>query len=339
MLEVEEQISLKSYNTFGIDVNASFLVKPKNLEDLQSILNDDRFKDLPLLILGGGSNVLFTQDFPGLVIINEIKGLEILDETSDEVLLKIMSGEVWNDVVNYAVQKNLGGIENLSLIPGTAGAAPMQNIGAYGIELENVFENLEAVRLSDGAIISFDKYTCAFGYRDSYFKKAGKGKYFIYSITLRLSKHPKINISYGDIQKTLQEWHIKSPGVSEVSKAVCSIRNAKLPNPKEIGNAGSFFKNPEIRAEQFAQLKGQFPEMPGYPLANDMVKVPAGWLIEYCGWKGKIVGNTGSHKKQALVLVNYGNATGKEILALAQAIQTSVFETFGIEIYPEVNVI
>ncbi len=294
------------------------------------------------LILGGGSNVLLSRDYPGLVIRNNIKGREIVAENEDEVLLKVYSGENWHELVIYCVDRNWGGIENLSLIPGTVGAAPMQNIGAYGVELEQVFHSLEALDLHSFELKAFNKHACAFGYRESVFKKQLKGRYFIYSVTLKLSKKPVINASYGDILALLESQGLNADtaGIKDVSEAVIQIRQSKLPDPKELGNSGSFFKNPVIKTDQFISLKKEFPEIKGYDQPESgLVKVPAAWLIEQCGWKGKRIGNTGSHVKQALVLVNYGDAKGQEIWQLAMDIIQSVKLKFGIELEPEVNII
>jgi UDP-N-acetylmuramate dehydrogenase len=338
LTDVRTNISLKPYNTFGIDVKAFGFAEINRAEDISDILKDTSINKLPRLILGGGSNILFTKDFDGLVIKNNIKGIDIEKETGTEIWVKAASGVVWHQLVLYAIAHNYGGIENLSLIPGTVGAAPMQNIGAYGVELKDVFESLEAVNLKTGKIEVFEKEACRFGYRDSIFKQEGKDRYFILSVTLKLQKSPVVNTSYGAIQKLLDERGIAVPGIAEVSQAVCDIRNSKLPNPALIGNAGSFFKNPEIPVAQYHALQKLYHEIPGYttPLG---IKVPAGWLIESCGWKGKRIGETGSHKDQALVLVNYGNAHGDEVKKLATDIQKSVLEKFGVVLSTEVNIV
>lgn len=284
--------------------------------------------------------MLLCNDYPGLLIRNAIKGLQIVHEDDDHVLLRVYSGESWHETVMYCVERNWGGIENLSLIPGTVGAAPMQNIGAYGVELEQVFDQLEALNLNTLELETFNKTQCAFGYRESVFKRQLKGQYFIYSVTFKLSKKPIIHADYGDIQAILNEKGLsaETAGIKDVSDAVIHIRQSKLPDPKVLGNSGSFFKNPQITKEHFEALKLRFPDIKGYP-QNDGIKVPAGWLIEQCGWKGKRVGNTGSHAKQALVLVNYGGATGTEIYQLAQDIIQSVSDKFSIQLEPEVNII
>lgn len=331
--------SLKDYNTFGLNVQARYFAEVTSIEDIQELIGNTDYNTLPWLILGGGSNVLFTKDFDGLVVKNSLRGIEVLQEDESQVWLKAAAGEVWHQLVMHTVAQGWGGIENLSLIPGLVGAAPMQNIGAYGVELEQVFESLEAVHLKTGEVRIFNRNECQFGYRESVFKKELKGQYLITSITIRLQKQPVFNTSYGAIQQTLEEAGITELSVKAISDAVIAIRQSKLPDPKELGNSGSFFKNPEISREAFAKLQANWPNVPHYPLDNGNIKVPAGWLIEQAGWKGKRVGNTGSHAKQALVLVNYGGATGSEVWQLAQDIQQSVKEKFGIEISPEVNVI
>lgn len=309
-----------------------------SLRELQQALVE--FPHESFIFLGGGSNVLFTGNYEGLVLRNCIRGIEIVEENSDYVYLKAYSGENWHDLVMHCVAKNWGGIENLSLIPGTVGAAPMQNIGAYGVELEQVFISLEAFNLHDLRLETFTKEQCNFGYRESVFKRHLKGQYFIYSVTLRLEKHPRIHAEYGDIKQVLANRGIDAANatISDISKAVIEIRQSKLPDPKEIGNSGSFFKNPVISAEHFESLKEQYPGIKGFEQYNG-VKVPAAWLIEQCGWKGKRVGNTGSHARQALVLVNYGGATGSEVWQLAQDIIASVEAKFGVKLEPEVNII
>jgi UDP-N-acetylmuramate dehydrogenase len=292
----------------------------------------------PLHILGGGSNLLLTQNLLGLTIKNEIDGIEIMLENEHEVLVKVGGGVVWHQFVLWAVANGLGGIENLSLIPGTVGASPIQNIGAYGVELKDVFHSLDAYDLGTGEPCTFHQEECQFGYRDSVFKRELKGKFFIVNVNFRLQKHPKTNTAYGDIQRILQEWEIAKPTISDVSNAVIHIRQSKLPDPAVIGNAGSFFKNPELEPADFQRFKEKFPEAPNYPQADGRVKLPAGWLIEQAGWKGERIGDAGCHAKQALVLVNYGEAKGEEILALAEKIQASVLEKFGIALTPEVNI-
>lgn len=337
---IKENHSLKAYNSFGIDVSSRYFTEIKDLEQLRELLVSDLFKNNSRLILGGGSNVLLTRDFPGLVIKISIKGIETIKEDEAHVWIKANAGEVWHDLVMYSLQKGLGGIENLSLIPGQVGAAPMQNIGAYGVELESVFDHLEAIEISTRNLKEFYKKDCAFGYRESVFKNIYKNQFIITAVVLKLNKsQERVNIDYGAISDVLEAKNIVNPDAKDVSDAVIEIRQSKLPNPKELGNAGSFFKNPVIEKQQLETLKREYPGIPSYDVGNDLFKVPAGWLIEQCGWKGKVVGNTGSHKNQALVLVNYGNASGNEIRELAEEIQKSVFEKFSINILPEVNII
>jgi UDP-N-acetylmuramate dehydrogenase len=335
---IQKEVSLKPYNTFGIEVIAAAFTTIESINDVLSLVKDAAF-EAPHMFIGGGSNILFTHDFKGLVIKNQCKGISVLKEDADHVWLTAGSGEVWHDLVMYAVSHGWGGIENLSLIPGTVGAAPMQNIGAYGVELTNVFDHLTAIDLKSGEEVLFTHEMCAFGYRESVFKHQAKGKYFISHVTLRLSKQPVLHINYGAITQVLSERGVERPTIKDVSDAVIHIRKSKLPDPQVLGNAGSFFKNPEITTTQYQELKSTFDQIPGYPIGEGHMKVPAGWLIEQCGWKGKRLGNVGSHKDQALVLVNYGGATGAELLDLASRIQASVYETFNIRISPEVNII
>jgi len=333
-----KNLQLKNYNTFGIPSIAKELILINNIDDIFLAVNQEIFTHKHLII-GGGSNILLDGDYDGIVIKNNLKGKQVIHEDDDFVWVKAAGGEVWHELVMYCVDRNLGGIENLSLIPGTVGAAPMQNIGAYGVELTDVFETLEAIDILTGELKLFSKADCAFGYRTSVFKTNLKGRYIITAVTLKLSKHPLIKMQYGAIKDVLAAQQIDAPTIKDISNAVIAIRSSKLPDPKILGNAGSFFKNPEISSLQYEELKLVYPEMPGFPTQNNLTKVPAGWLIEQCGWKGKRIGNSGAHKDQALVLVNYGNATGQEIIALAEAIQQSVLEKFGITILPEVNLI
>ncbi|MBL7777364.1 MAG: UDP-N-acetylmuramate dehydrogenase [Chitinophagales bacterium] len=344
MITFQKNVSLKTYNTFGIDVNARLFCAVNTVDEVRQLLSTEEFSSNNCLILGGGSNVLFTKDVDGLVIKNNLRGIEVTSHISGHVLVTAASGESWHQLVLWCVAQNYAGIENLSLIPGTVGAAPMQNIGAYGVELANVLHEVEAVELSSGALHKFSSEQCSFGYRDSVFKQVYRGKYFITSVTLKLTDLNKAaqyqyHINYGDVKAKLSEMGAYEPTIADISQAVISIRQSKLPDPAQLGNAGSFFKNPVIDATHFNKLLQQYPTMPSYKQTDGTYKIPAGWLIEQCGWKGKVVGNTGSHKQQALVLVNYGNATGAEILLLAQNICTSVIDKFGIHISPEVNVV
>jgi len=342
MLSIQSNVSLKRYNTFGIDVKARYWVDIQHEDDLQTLFQITEYVDTPKLILGGGSNVLLCQDFDGMVVHVGIQGIDVVREDEQNVYLRAGGGVNWQELVLYCVDHDYAGMENLSLIPGTVGAAPMQNIGAYGVEVEQVFDSLRAIDRQTGELRQFAHADCAFGYRESVFKRELKGQYIITSVTFRLDKQPTFHIRYGAIQETLNAMGISDENLSirAISNAVIRIRRSKLPNPAEIGNAGSFFKNPEIPQTQFDALKAQYPDLPGYPLADTgRVKVPAGWLIEQAGWKGHRAGDAGVHAKQALVLVNYGNATGHEIMALAQQVQQSVREKYGIEISPEVNVV
>ncbi|HSZ25893.1 MAG TPA: UDP-N-acetylmuramate dehydrogenase [Cytophagaceae bacterium] len=340
VMKVEKDFSLKNNNTFGIEATAKYFIEIINLEELIQILSNPIYKNEKLLILGGGSNLLFTTPFfDGLVLHIKMKGVEISKEDSTHVILKVGAGEIWHELVMYAVSNNWGGMENLSLIPGTVGAAPMQNIGAYGVEIKDIFVGLEAYEIATGKVKHFSLEECKFGYRSSIFKYNAKGQYIITAVSFKLNKQPSFTTSYGAIADTLKEMNVLELSVKAVSDAVIRIRQSKLPDPKEIGNAGSFFKNPEISLAQFNKIKSVYSEIPSYPTLSEMIKVPAGWLIEKCGWKGKIVGHTGVHKNQALVLVNYGHAKGEEIKALSIEIQKSVKEKFDIALETEVNFI
>ena len=333
-----DNCSLKPYNTFGIDVNARTFSAFTTKKDLLSLL--EMFpKETSLLILGGGSNILFTKDVDGPVLKNEIKGIEIVQEDDDSFLIKTGAGENWHSFVLETIKNNWFGLENLSLIPGTVGAAPIQNIGAYGVEVKEYFEKLDAINRSTGEEISFTHQECRFGYRNSIFKTSHKGQYIITHVYFRLLKKPRFNISYGAIQTILDRNKIKELSAQAISDAIIEIRTSKLPDPKKIGNSGSFFKNPEIDTNLYKQLKSTHPEMPGYVISDTITKIPAGWLIEQAGWKGKRIGDIGVHEHQALVLVNYGNGKGEAIKNLAFEIKASVKDQFGIDIEPEVNIL
>jgi UDP-N-acetylmuramate dehydrogenase len=338
-MNIQENISLKSYNTFGIDAHARYFTEVHTVPELQAVLKHPAYASLPKLILGGGSNLLFTQDYQGLVIKINLQGIEKINEDAQHVYIQAGAGVVWHQFVLYCIENQYAGIENLSLIPGTVGAAPMQNIGAYGVEIKEIFDSLEAVHIETGKSRIFTSEECQFGYRESVFKKELKGQYIITAVTFRLGKVAVFNTSYGAIQDTLKQMSVETPTLRSVSDAVIHIRRSKLPDPAEIGNAGSFFKNPEIPASQYETLKAEYPQIPGYVTSPEMVKVPAGWLIEQCGWKGKRIGDTGVHKNQALVLVNYGNARGNDIKALSEQVQQSVLEKFNIQLQAEVNFI
>ncbi|PLK44095.1 UDP-N-acetylmuramate dehydrogenase [Emticicia sp. TH156] len=336
-MTVQTNVSLKPYNTFGLEATAKYFVEVSGIEQLHAILNDPAYQQTERLILGGGSNLLLTQDFDGIVIKIAIKGIEKIKEDKEYIWLKAGAGEVWHDLVMYCVNNKYAGVENLSLIPGTVGAAPMQNIGAYGVEIKEVFESLEAIEIKTGNIKTFTKEECRFGYRESIFKHEAKGRYVIVNVSFKLNKTPVFQVAYGAIQETLAAMKVETLSIKAISEAVISIRQSKLPNPAEIGNAGSFFKNPEIPKVQFDLLKERFPSIPSYPVNENTVKVPAGWLIEQAGWKGQRFGDVGVHTKQALVLVNYGGGKGNEIKELSQKIQQSVLEQFGIQLQAEVN--
>ena len=334
-MKIKENVLLKPYNTFGIKARAAQFAEVHDEAALLALLD----AHTPELILGGGSNILFHKDIKGLVIKNNILGKQVVDENNETVNVRFGAGENWHECVLWAIENGYGGIENLSLIPGTIGAAPMQNIGAYGVELKDVFVELEAVHLRKKMRQTFDHAACEFGYRESVFKKKLKGQFFITAVTLQLTKkNHKLNTSYGAIQTTLEKNNIKSPDIKSISDAVIQIRQSKLPDPKDLGNAGSFFKNPIIPKSQFDPIKLAHPNIVSYDLPEDMVKVPAGWLIEQCGWKGKQIGDAGTYQHQALVIVNHGDASGEEIWQLAQKIQQSVSDKFGIHLTPEVNV-
>ena len=337
---MQENFSLKAYNTFGVDAKAKYFTEIHSVEELTKSLKPSNSQTLPLLFLGGGSNVLFTQDFNGIVIQLDLKGISEEIISNNEVLVTAKAGENWHEFVLFCLNKNYGGLENLTLIPGNVGTSPMQNIGAYGTEIKNIFASCKVLNLETLEVEEFDIEKCRFGYRDSIFKQEGKGKYVILEVTFKLTKENHlIKTEYGAIQSELENLNIQNPTIQDISKAVINIRQSKLPDPKVIGNAGSFFKNPTIPLAQFEDLKNRFENIQGYP-NGDFVKVPAGWLIEQCGWKGKQIGNVASHQLQALVIINAtGNATGKEIFDFSTMIIDSVKEKFGIELEREVNII
>lgn len=336
---IHSNVSLKSFNTFGIDIKASHYAEVDSIETLQAVLSTCSGKNFPLLILGGGSNILFTQDFEGLIIRIVIPGIQIVREDVEHVWIQVGSGENWHQLVMHCVERNWGGIENLSLIPGTVGAAPVQNIGAYGVELKDVLEEVHGLQIDNGELHVFKNADCQFSYRDSIFKNSHKNQFVISSVLLRLDKDPRFNVSYGAVAEELKKINGNEISLRAVSDAVIQIRRSKLPDPAEIGNAGSFFKNPEISQDKFKLLQNEHPDIPHYLLDNKQVKIPAGWLIEQCGWKGKRCGNVGIYPKQALVIVNYGQATGAEVKHLAEQIQASVYEKFIIKLMAEVNIL
>jgi UDP-N-acetylmuramate dehydrogenase len=336
---IVENVSLKPYNTFGIDVMAKSMADVRNLQDIQIFLNTSQFKNIPMFILGGGSNVLFTKDFDGVVVKISSKGILKIRETDDFVFLNVQAGIEWNEFVNYCLQNNLGGVENLALIPGTVGSSPIQNIGAYGVEAKDVIDSVEVVNIQNLQMFDLKNEECKFGYRNSIFKNELKGKVIISSVSFRLNKKHKLNFNYGAIREEFNKAQINEPTIKDVANAVSAIRRAKLPDPKEIGNSGSFFKNPSIDKQRYEALVAEYPVMPSYTQTDGTYKIPAGWMIEQCGWKGHREGDAGVHKDQALVLVNYGNAKGQEILNLANKIQKSVKEKFKINLEMEVNVV
>ena len=337
-MQLQEHVSLKPYNTFGIDVPARYFLEVGSIAALKEALGR---KDLPTpFVLSGGSNILLTAPIDALVLYINLRGREVIRETDEDVTIRAMAGENWHDLVLWSLEQGYGGIENLALIPGKSGTAPIQNIGAYGVELKDVFEACTAVEITTGQERRFDWEQCRFGYRDSFFKREGKGKYIIVSLELRLTKkNHRRSTSYGAIETELSERGISDPTPSDIAAAVIDIRRRKLPDPSELGNSGSFFKNPVISGSRFEELRERFAQLPGYPQGDGTIKVPAGWLIEQCGLKGYRSGDAGVHQKQALVLVNYGGASGQQILQLARHIQEKVQEAFSIELQPEVNII
>jgi UDP-N-acetylmuramate dehydrogenase len=337
-MNIISRYPLKNHNTFGIEAYAKEFVQVHSTDELAEVLKQN--KDKELFILGGGSNMLLTKDIDALVIHIDLKGREVVKYEEGHVHVKAMAGENWHEFVLYCIDNNYGGLENLSLIPGNVGTTPIQNIGAYGTEIKDTFVSCEAMNITTQQIETFNKEECEFAYRESIFKGRLKGQYIITSVTFRLTTaNHKINTSYGDIAAELTKKDIVIPTIKDVSDAVTAIRQSKLPDPKQLGNSGSFFKNPIITAGEFEKVYIQHPQMPHYKVSDTEVKVPAGWLIEQCGFKGKRFGDAGVHAKQALVLVNYGNATGKELLELSRNIQQTVHDTFGISIEAEVNII
>ncbi len=350
-MPLEQHISLKPFNSFAIEASANYFARFSDLDSLQDLINQATKTKIvgslsssqktkkSILILGGGSNILFRSDFKGLVLKNEIKGIELVKEDNHHVYIKTGAGENWHQFVLQAIKRNWAGIENLSLIPGNVGASPMQNIGAYGVEIKEVFEELEAFHLADKKVFILTSNDCKFGYRDSVFKNKYKGEMVILSVTFRLNKVPKFNISYGKLKEELEKMQVTTLSIAAISQAVINIRSSKLPDPAKIGNAGSFFKNPVITENEFDRLKKIHPAIVGFDNGNDTVKLAAAWLIEQCGWKGYRKGDAGCHAEQALVLVNYGSATGAEIDELSEAIRKSVNDQFGLLLDKEVNII
>ncbi|WP_426483945.1 UDP-N-acetylmuramate dehydrogenase [Flavobacterium sp. 2] len=337
-MEIQSNFSLKKHNTFGIEASAKQFVAVHSIDELKTILEEN--KNEKKFILGGGSNMLLTKDIDALVIHIDLKGKKITKEDDDFVWVESQAGEVWHDFVLWTIDNNFGGLENMSLIPGNVGTTPVQNIGAYGTEIKDTFISCEAMNIVTQQMKTFTNAECNFGYRESIFKHEVKDQYIITSVIFKLTKrNHKINTSYGDILAELAKNNISEPTLKDVSNAVIAIRQSKLPDPKELGNSGSFFKNPILLKSDFEKIHQKFPEMKYYEVSDTELKVPAGWLIEQAGFKGKRFGDAGVHKNQALVLVNYGNATGQEILAVSKEVQKTVFEKFGIHIEAEVNVI
>lgn len=338
-VDLQHQAPLAPHTTFGVPAVAERFLEIGSVEALQEAMKLPEVRDERKLVLGGGSNVLFTEDQEGTVIHNAIPGKEVLRSEGDDVLIRAGGGENWHNFVRYCVDRGFGGVENLSLIPGRMGAAPMQNIGAYGVELEEVFEELEAFDMETGSIERFKKGDCGFGYRSSVFKTVYKGRFVILNVTLRLSRNPRFNVSYASLKEELERIGVEELSLDAISQAVIRIRQSKLPDPQLIGNAGSFFKNPVVSADKFYELQAEDPDLKGFLLEGNAYKIPAGRLIERLGWKGKRFNGYGVHDRQALVLVNYGDASGKELEELARRVQSSVNERFGVELEPEVNIL
>ena len=338
-MEIYKNFILTEHNTFGIHIRSKYFTEIVSISDLKEVVKSKEFLNSNFLILGGGSNILFTKDYDGLVINNKIKGKKILSQDNEFINLQIGAGENWHDLVMFCVDKGWGGIENLSLIPGNTGTAPMQNIGAYGVEIKETFVELEAFEISTGKILKFNNSQCKFGYRESIFKNEKKNQFIILNITLKLHKNPKLNIGYGDVINILKANNIDNPTIKDVSNAIISIRQSKLPDPKEIGNCGSFFKNPIVSLNQLEFIKKKYPNVVNYKINENEFKIAAGWMIERAGWKGKKFNNYGVHEKQALVLVNYGLANGMEIFNLSEEIILDIKDKFGITLEREVNII
>ena len=335
-MDIKKNHSLKNYNSFGIEVKSRYFCQIKNNEQIQALLEWYDNTDIPLLLLGGGSNILFKQDYQGMTAVIASKGIDIIEEDEKYTYIKVAAGENWHQFVRWCVENNYAGLENLSLIPGTVGAAPMQNIGAYGVELADHLYQLEAIELCSGKIKNFTQQQCRFAYRDSFFKSIAFGQYLIQSIIIRSPKKPQWKIDYAGIKDALKGQEINA---KNISNSIIALRQSKLPDPAIIGNAGSFFKNPLLNKKKYQALKQQHPTLPSYPQANGLIKTSAAWLIDQCGWKGKRKGNAGVYQKHALVLINYGNATGQEIIELANDIIKSVEDKFGIKLEAEPRII
>ncbi len=338
-MKIKENHSLKSHNTFGINVDAKYFAQVASLEELEEIVDFIETKNIPYLILGGGSNILFTKDFDGIVVKVDFKGIQVVEEDQDHVYIKVQGGENWDKFVEFCVDNNYAGLENLSLIPGNVGTSPIQNIGAYGVELKDHFHELEFFDFETRSVKLFRSNDCVFGYRNSIFKNDLKGKGIIVSVTFRLDKTPTFKTEYGTIKDEINNMWVDDLSINVIRQVVINIRQSKLPDPEILGNAGSFFKNPTISKEEHQRLIDEFPNIVTFPQPDEKFKLAAGWLIDQCNWKGKRVGDAGVHEKQALVLVNYGNATGTEIYNLSKQIKKSVFDKFGVELEREVNII
>jgi len=339
MFQIKEKVNLKAYNTFGIEVYCDYFAEINSVQDFLELIKNPVYKNNSKLIIGGGSNLLFTKDFKGIVVKNSLKGIEIVSENENEIIVKVAAGEVWHEFVLFCINKNYSGLENLSLIPGCVGASPMQNIGAYGVEIKELFEELETYSVTDGERRIFNKSECQFGYRESVFKHKFKNQFLITSVSFKLKKHARVNTSYGAINTELEAMNITTPGIRDVSNAVIHIRQTKLPDPKVMGNAGSFFKNPEVSLTKYQELKSNFETLVAYPLENGNYKLAAGWMIEQCGLKGYEINGAAVHTKQALVLVNKNNAKGDDVLKLSSYVIDKVSEKFGVNLEREVNII
>ena len=374
-MRIERDKSLRDLNTFGVDATAKYFAEVRSAEGFRELVSAPVYARERRLVLGGGSNILFTRDFDGILIKNSMPGIEVLREDAEHAWVRAGAGEVWHTFVRFCVERGFAGVENLSLIPGQVGAAPIQNIGAYGVEMESTCESVEALHTATAEPVTLSRRDCEFGYRDSVFKRRYRDQFLISAVTFRLHRRPRFEIGYGDLRRTLDEMHVAELSIQAVSDAVIRIRSSKLPDPRVLGNAGSFFKNPVIPWEEFTRLHAQHPSMPHYPQPDGPappagpapaggppqpggdperegdtqrrgdpqrrgpVKLPAAWLIEQCGWKGRTVGRAGVHRSHALVLVNHGGATGAEIHQLAEEIRRSVRERFGIDLVPEVNLV
>ena len=339
MVQIKENVNLKTFNTFGIEVYCDYFVEINSVEDFKELIVKETYITNDKLIIGGGSNLLFTKNFKGIVIKNNLKGIVVVSENETDVLIKASAGEVWHEFVLWCIERNYSGLENLSLIPGCVGASPMQNIGAYGVEIKEVFEQLEAYSVSNGELKVFNKSECEFGYRESVFKRRYKNQYLIGSVTFRLKKNAVLNTSYGAINTELNAMNISTPSIRDVSNAVIHIRQSKLPDPKVTGNAGSFFKNPEVSQAKYTELKAKYEALVAYPLENGNYKLAAGWLIEQCGLKGHEQRGAAVHLKQALVLINKNNANGEDVFNLSTYVIDRVSNKFGVHLEREVNII